>query len=225
MARDTYSIVSQLIKDFSVFLDVFLRDPPFHRPDQLGDHLQTINLRRQLGTASEAIASDEFLASLYSTLQAWGIGQRGSKLVQIELFTDAIRMKVDEIVLLDGITIEQRTMTVVDLADQLWNIISKLGIVENKATVVAGTKALHHILPDLVVPVDRTYTQEFFRWDNQEFQYGQAKFFHTSFTSFARIARVVDLDQYQNNGWCSSNTKTIDNAIVGFVKHKNQHGI
>lgn len=225
MARDTFSIVSHLIKDFPLFLDVFLRDPPFSRPEQLENHLQTIRLRQQLGTASEAIASDEFLTSLYSTLQAWGMGKRGSNLVQIGQFADAIRMKVDEIALLDGINIDESTINVTNVADQLWNIISNLGIVTNNATVVSGTKALHHIHPDLVVPVDRKYTQEFFGWDNQEFQYGQRKVFRISFKSFVIIARAVDLTQYQDNGWCSSNTKTIDNAVVGFVQHKNQHGI
>ena len=225
MARDTYSIVSHLIKDFALFLDEFLRDPPFSRPEQLENHLQTIRLRRQLGTASDAIASDEFLASLYSTLQAWGIGKRGSDLVHIEQFADAIRMKETEIALLEGISFDERTTKVADLADQLWNIISNLGIVTNNATVVSGTKALHHIHPDLVVPVDRAYTQKFFGWQNQDFQYGQAKCFRTSFTSFVRIARAVELAKYRDDGWCSSNTKIIDNAIVGFVTHKKQHGV
>ena len=225
MARDTFSIVSHLIKDFALFLDEFLRDPPFSRPEQLENHLQTIRLRRQLGTASDAIASDEFLTSLHRTLQAWGIGKRGSNLVQIEQFVDAIRMKEDEIALLDGISLDERTFKVANLADKLWNITSNLGIVTNNATVVSGTKALHHIYPDLIVPVDRAYTQKFFGWQNPEFQYGQAKVFRTSFTAFVRIARAVKLAKYQDDGWCSSNTKIIDNAIVGFVRLKNQHGI
>ena len=28
--------------------------------------------------------------------------------------------------------------------------------------IVAGTKALHHLLPDLIPPIDRTYTIRFF---------------------------------------------------------------
>ena len=134
-------------------------------------------------------------------------------------------MKEDEIALLDGISLEERTFKVADLADQLWNIISNFGIVTNNATVVSGTKALHHIHPDLVVPVDRAYTQKFFEWQKPEFQYRQAKVFRTSFTSFVRIAKTMELAKYQDDGWCSSNTKIIDNAIVGFVRLKNQHGI
>ena len=82
---------------------------------------------------------------------------------------------------------------------------------------MAGTKALHHILPDLVVPVDRTYTQKFFGWHNPEFQYGQADVFCRSFEAFVEIARGANPAQYVGAGWNSSRTKVIDNAIVGML--------
>src|SRR5260221_103336 len=59
----------------------------------------------------------------------------------------------------------------------LWELSSTLGIVENQAKLVAGTKALHHILPELVVPMDREYTQLLFGWQNPRFQYAQRECF------------------------------------------------
>jgi hypothetical protein len=50
-----------------------------------------------------------------------------------------------------------------DIIEELWQLIDNLGIVENEAKLVSGSKALHHLLPDLVVPMDRAYTQKFFR--------------------------------------------------------------
>jgi hypothetical protein len=38
-----------------------------------------------------------------------------------------------------------------------------LDVSESGATVVANSKALHHLLPRLVPPVDRQYTLRFFR--------------------------------------------------------------
>ncbi len=217
MARDTFSRVSQLIERFPIFLEVFLRDPPFKRPEQLDNHLATINLRRSIGNASDAVRSDKFLESLYFTLQAWGIGMRGSKLKPLPEFREAVRERSDDITALDGIEIDNTSINPTDLVSQIWDLISSLNIVTNDTPVVSGTKALHHILPDLVVPIDRAYTQKFFGWQNPEFQYGQAKVFSIACKSFIRIARKIDLAQYVGESWCSSKTKVIDNAIVGFI--------
>jgi hypothetical protein len=45
-----------------------------------------------------------------------------------------------------------------NITDQLWMVVESLGVVENVAKIVAGTKTLHHLLPDLVVPMDRAWT-------------------------------------------------------------------
>ncbi|MEI8083497.1 MAG: hypothetical protein WCI74_16795 [Actinomycetes bacterium] len=43
-------------------------------------------------------------------------------------------------------------------------------ITNNNARLVPCTQALHHVPPDVVVPIDRDYTQSFFVWHNPEFQ-------------------------------------------------------
>ena len=83
---------------------------------------------------------------------------------------------------------------------------------------MSGTKTLHHLLPDLVVPFDRMYTQAFFNWHNPEVQYGQSERFRESFTVFNRVARATNPSQYVGGGWNSSQTKVIDNAIIGMLR-------
>ena len=51
-----------------------------------------------------------------------------------------------------------------NIAERLWSLVSSLGIVENNVKIVASTKALHHLLPDLIVPMDREYTGKFFQF-------------------------------------------------------------
>jgi hypothetical protein len=58
----------------------------------------------------------------------------------------------------------------VDAADRLGQVIESLGVVENKAKLVAGTKALHHLLPDLVMPMDRAWAGKFFQLHPPEWQ-------------------------------------------------------
>ena len=76
-----------------------------------------------------------------------------------------------------------------------------------------------NLLPDLIVPMDRRYTQRFFRWQNPQFQYGQQKCFTEAFTVFAHIARIVPVASYgDGSNWRTSRSKVIDNAVVAVVR-------
>ncbi len=81
---------------------------------------------------------------------------------------------------------------------------------------MAGTKALHHLLPELVVPMDRVYTRTFFRWYMPQFQSDQRRVFEDAFGHFAAIARATDPERLVGPGWRTSRTKILDNAVVGF---------
>jgi hypothetical protein len=180
-------------------------------------HLETIELRRRLDSAVAAVMDDAFVRSLYRTLQAWGIGSRASNLVTEGELGARLRAKSEEFAVLDGITIDDPKLNPTKMGERLWRIIESLEIVHNNAKIVPGSKTLHHILPELVVPIDRAWTQQFFRWHNPEFQYGQAACFAHAFSSFVEIARKTSPQQYVGAGWNSSRTKVIDNALIGML--------
>jgi hypothetical protein len=221
---DRDSRVPQLIDRFSYYVSVFEQQPAFSRAGQLEHHLETIKLRRNLGTAIAALRSDEFLQCLYNTLLAWGIGVRASKLLPFPEFMVALRAHSVAIGELEQVHIDDSEINVLETIGKLWALVENLGIVENKSRIVPGTKALHHILPDLVVPVDRMYTQRFFRWHNPEFQYQQAGAFRYSVLAFVKIASKVQLSQFLNTEWNSSKSKIIDNAIVGLLLDEDAQG-
>lgn len=112
--------------------------------------------------------------------------------------------------------IDHEALNVSEIATRLATLAQHLGIVDNQNRVVAGSKALHHILPELVVPIDRAYTQEFFEWPTPRFQYNPESCFVEAFEAFTRIGRATDPVQYVASGWYTSRSKVIDNAIVGF---------
>ncbi|MFZ5998087.1 MAG: hypothetical protein ACOYW7_11470 [Nitrospirota bacterium] len=210
-----HQLTDLLIANFEVFLDAFRRYCPFKKYGQLQCHIRTIELRRDLGSAQAAINDEKFLLTLYDTLQAWGIGARRSKLKPFSDFAKALESKASEIAEFENIKISN----VLDAAvtgKKLARLIHNLGVVDNKSRIVAGTKALHHLLPELVVPIDREYTQQFFGWHNPQFQNFPQECFVEAFENFIRISRAVDLSQYRGEDWFSSETKIIDNAIVGF---------
>jgi hypothetical protein len=188
--------------------------------EQLTLHRQTIGLRRQASSVRAAVEDGQFIASLRRTLQAWGIGRRASRLVPEDQFAAALRVALPTIEALEPFSIDGTDLPH-DMAEQLWQLISSLGVVENKAKLVAGTKTLHHLLPDLVPPMDREWTGLFFQFHLPEWQdlIGQLRIFRVAYSQFVAIARQVQPQQYvTNNGWRTSRTKILDNALIGFGK-------
>lgn len=210
-----YDFTDPLIERFKMFLDAYDRYCPFKRFGQLEYHVETIRRLRALGSAQAATNDIAFLESLYRTLQAWGIGSRGSILKPFPSFVDSLQAKAAEIRALDGLALEQRDLAVTGVAKRLAHLMQTLEIVDNKSRVVPGSKTLHHLLPELVVPVDREYTQRFFGWHNPQFQFSPEACFIEAFHGFVKIARATNPAQYVGEGWYTSPTKVIDNAVVG----------
>ncbi len=209
--------IKNLIENFDSFLNTYCDQPPFKRYGQLEYHQTTILMRKRLGSALKAIKNDDFLESLYKTLRAWGIGLRGAILVPYPEFKRAIQNKAKLISDLEEFRIDDIQINPQQLSNSLWGLMDSLEIVENNAKLVASSKALHHILPDLIVPIDRAYTRRFFGWHGPEFQYNQKKFLSLAFESFTIIARATNPKKYVGIGWNTSQTKVLDNAIVGFM--------
>lgn len=157
----------------------------------------------------------EFLALLWRTLDKWRMNVRGAKLKPLESFARVFRKCRDQIAALDGLRIDDPALDVSDTEAKLLALIDDLTISDNQARLVGATKALHHLLPELVVPMDRAYTGEFFGWNIARWQHSYPKLLREGLSYFVRVGRAKKLDRYVGSGWHSSRTKVIDNAIVG----------
>lgn len=213
-----------LVERFAKWVAYFESDGPFRRFGQLEYHRETIDRRRQLGSAAAAVTDERFQRALYNTLRAWGIGSRRSHLKPFDDFAEILSRQKDALAKLETAVLDDTQLDVSATGEAVWRLQLQLTIVENDTALVPVTKALHHVLPDLVVPIDREYTQRFFGWQNPKFQYGQQLCFAEAFGAFAQIARAVNPSQYLNGGWNSSRTKVIDNALVGLLRWVKDHG-
>ena len=79
-------------------------------------------------------------------------------------------------------------------------------------------RLLHHILPELVVPIDRAFTGVFFGWNNHDWQVAQQRSIRQAFEVFARVARETGARKQVGERWRSNFTKLIDNAVVAFCR-------
>lgn len=209
--------IEEVETGFPSFLGVYDARGPFTRAGQLENHEATLRRWRELGGGPVAALRDEaFIISLYRTLRAWGIGVRGSRLRPLPEFWQALLAQEDRIADLAGATISDIDLLARGVDARVWGLIERLDIIENEARIVALTKTLHHILPRLVVPIDRAYTGRFFGWSPMAMQTRQRERFLLAFTAFNRIATAADLEAQLGSGWRSSPAKLIDNAIVGY---------
>ncbi len=214
--------MAELIAGFEEYLAVYDHQVPFQRLGQYEHHRDTVHRVRLLGSATAAIQDDDFRRLLRATLRAWGIGIRGSRLADGPALLKALQAETLEIDALDGLNIDDVGLDEAEVTSRLWGLVSRLAVVDNKAKIVAGTKTLHHLLPDLVVPMDRAWTGRFFGWSALAPQYQQERIFTDAYRQFRRVALAVRPQQYVGQGWRTSKTKVLDNAVIGYCK---AHGL
>jgi hypothetical protein len=114
------------------------------------------------------------------------MAQRKAKLVPFKDFEMAFQNRQKEIAALESHKLEDPRLDTARTADALWDIIATLHISDNHAKLVSSTKALHHLLPDLIVPMDRAFTGAFFGWSNHEWQVIQERSFKHAIVGFCR---------------------------------------
>lgn len=164
-----------------------------------------------------AVTDDEFIALLRATLRAWGIGVRGSKMVDERAFATGLAEEVAALHELEALSIEAEDLDSSMTASMVYGLITTLPIVTTRAKVVAGTKTLHHLLPNLVPPIDRAWTGEFFGWNKTaDFQNAQERIFVEGFTTLAAIAQQTKPSRLVGPGWRTSPSKILDNALIGW---------
>jgi hypothetical protein len=212
--------LGDLCAGFRSYVDVFTATPAFGG-DQLRSHLRTLALRRQSTNILQAIAEEAFLKSLLETLQLWGIGTRGGfTLVSVPDLKAQLMRISHMLVPLESLHIEAKTVDPVKTSITMWRAMSQLEVVARggeaaQSKIVSGTKTLHHLLPDLIFPIDREYTQTFFGWTST-FHNDESGCFTYAFVQLAKIAQVVKPSAFVRDGWNSSASKVLDNALVGY---------
>ena len=98
----------------------------------------------------------------------------------------------------------------------LRTLFEKLKTMASGSRLVGNSKVIHHLLPDLVPPIDRTHTLKFF-YGHMNITKGEIELFVEFFEKFIKIARSINAENYQFTAFNTSIPKIIDNAIMGFV--------
>jgi hypothetical protein len=104
---------------------------------------------------------------------------------------------------------------------QLQELIENLEIGEGETKLIFNSKTIHHFIPDLMPPIDREHTLRFFY--NSKSPSCIDDCFPEIFPKFIEIAvqKKESIRKTLGKDFHTSETKVIDNAIIGFVLKKN----
>ena len=230
--------VEALVREFDRFVKVFDHRRRFGGPS-VYFHDRTLERLRRFPSPAAALENDDFVESVYAVLTAWGMhrmGSRGARMEDFEVFKNSLRAQASAISEIDKHfrqacdDLPTKLSRVPNdelsgLAGELWSVISQMKLGKSEgARIVIGSKAIHHLLPELLPPIDRRHTLRFFLGREMLGSVGEQAAFLEIFPRFARIASECEplIDELMNETPASgrymrtSATKIIDNAIVGF---------
>ena len=163
---------------------------------------------------------DEFLELIYITLIAWNMDQRGAKLTSFIEFKESVLDS--QHILKEMYNYRLDSLSDKDLDIVLYEIeklFNNLKVMKSKSKIVGVSKTLHFLLPNLIMPIDRRYTMNFFYGHNAYNQDSSKEFktFKEIFIAFYTVSKKLNLtdEDIDNFNWNTSIPKLIDNALIG----------
>jgi hypothetical protein len=194
-----------------------------------------------LRAGRELFLSERHVEMLYATLAAWGMHRMGdettkAKLTEWDTFRTSLVNQADD--LRQFLAYDLLAMNEADYSDAVLRLrpcYERLELSISDATVVAHSKAFHHLFPDFIPPIDRQYTIRFFtaappRWLDKNGKFrpvqlpatlgAQFALFHNTCVKIKRLAGQVDprlLEQERRLQGVTA-PKAMDNAIMNYVR-------
>jgi len=173
------------------------------------------------------------LNMIYAVMPSWGMhrmGNKGAKMVDYNIFEEEILRNENEIN-----ELKSKNYRNVDINNIAKLITKKIHISTSKSYLVSSSKVLHHILSNLISPIDRNYTIRFMRKNRNDWgsnsmninnEEAYALIFLEEMYNFLNINEnkllkyIVEINEnniYENN-FNTSLTKIFDNLIMAYIK-------
>lgn len=218
------SNVDALIDRFGECVSKFEQNAAFPGPS-IYFHERALKVRAAHKSASSLMADTQFFEYVYAVLPAWGMhrmGRSAAKVGGFDEMVESLRLLVNPIQELWTLSITDiGPEDASDVATAIWEVVASLKVSISGTRIVAGTKALHHVLPNLVPPIDRQYTFRFFT-GQKSVTGGERNAFLEWFPYFCEIGsrckEDIALALSRNGFMATGRAKVIDNAIIGFMQ-------
>jgi hypothetical protein len=172
--------------------------------------------------------SDRHIEMTYATLSSWGMHRMGAtktKMTEFSQFRSAILDLRPQLEELKFARLEDFSSEPKELLDHISKLCFKLKVSISDSKIVGNSKALAHILPNIVPPVDRQYTIRFFseKLNNFKGQSEEQDFYNHILRRCYQFVHILNSDDSVVLDKCfnTSLPKIFDNLIMLSLKKEN----
>jgi hypothetical protein len=183
---------------------------------------------RALATRHDPVSLTH-LEYVYATLASWGMhrmGKGGSKMRSFEVLCQSVQALKDRIA-------EAQTFDFRGMSETKWAILKEIfngvKVMASGTTLVGNSKVMHHMLPNVIPPIDREYTLRFLlgntnikndlegEWQLMKEIISQLFIPLASDTAFRAKAELW-MKARGEYPWDTSLFKVVDNLVIGSTK-------
>ena len=175
----------------------------------------------------------EHLNMIYAVMPSWGMhrmGSKGAKMVNYDIFESEIMKNKNELHELRNLNYKNVGVnTIVNL------LTKNIHVSTTNSYLVSSSKVLHHIIPNLVSPIDRNYSIRFMRKTNDNFGKNAMNitneeayaliflqemymFLNKNEEKISKYIIKIDDSNIYNSNFNTNMTKIFDNLIMTYIK-------
>ncbi len=215
--RELSTTIDKTINELVKKLPDLIKQFQYRKGPDLYFYKKTIELRRSKPLTELFEESDRYIELMYATLTAWDMNSRGAKMKYFDGFKHSILANKERLIQLSSERLETlQKGRIGEVKTRLEQIYTNLHLMESGGRLVSNSKVMHFILPDLIMPIDRQNTLNFFYGHTNELE----SYFIRIFGYSHEIAQRIDLRQFLDDTWNLSVPKVIDNAIISEMSPK-----
>lgn len=226
LKKERMNSLTKSKEDFKKYVDAFYSKKPPFPESSFYFHDRVVKIVKKTSEYEKLLTDTRFLELVYAVLSAWGMDRMDGR-ARLVSFKDFRRNIEDNSPLLQELFLfklnEFDDRKWWKIKDELKNLFRGLRIMKGYSQLDGVSKTLHHLLPDLVPPMDRAHTLKFFYGTKKSAPYfppnKEADKFLEILDQFRDICKKLNLTENDfEREWDTSIPKLIDNAIIGYVK-------
>ena len=212
MPSDINHKIDKLVREIPKLIENF----SYRKGPDLYFYKKTIGLRRSKQLATLLNGSDEsdhYIELIYATLVAWDMNSRGAKMKYFDEFKSAILTNSERLIQLQNYKIDRIPTGIFgEVKTRCGLVYDDMHLMLSGGRLVSNSKTMHFLLPDLVMPMDRQNTLNYFFGNTSEPPNNSHFLKILGFSH--EIAQRIDLNHLIDDNWNLSVPKVIDNAII-----------
>jgi hypothetical protein len=157
---------------------------------------------------------------IYKTLKEWGMSSRGARMIPLKTFKSMLKKKRKNLNSFRKLKIDRLSKKKFDKVFSEFNkLFDYFKITRGKTQLIGFSKMLHFILPNLIMPIDRKYTLQFFYNNKNVNTNRQFEYFLEIHQCLHDISQKINFRKMINNRINKNVPKIFDNAIIGYIKN------